>query len=68
MPSATDQVLTEAQELKAWICALLAISNEVDDAQPHLRREALEVMQREIQNASALIRTWAADLEVEIAE
>ena len=64
----TDQVLTEAQELKAWICELLTISNEVEDAQPHRRREVLEGMQLGIQNASALIRTWAADLEVEIAE
>lgn len=57
----------EIHELKTSLCAVLSMSNEVNRHRnwSTARHEALEEMHEAVQSASALIRTYAADLLVE---
>jgi hypothetical protein len=61
--------VTEAQELKTQLCAVLTMSNAVaEETDPVGRRLALEHMQRSIQDARHLIETYAVDLLVELED
>lgn len=61
--------MTEAQELKTQLCVVLSLSNDVEaETDPIGRRLALEQMQKAIQDAGPLLKTYAADLMVELED
>lgn len=61
--------MTEAQELKAQLCAVLTLSNlAAAETDPIARRRALEEMQTAVQDARPLLETYAADLLVELED
>jgi len=61
--------VTEVQELKAQLVAVLSLSNAVEGvSDPLVRRLALDELQSAIQSARPLLETYAADLLVELED
>lgn len=62
-----SSVLTEAQELKIQLLAVLQMSDDVQgETDPVGRRLALEHLQQAIQDARPLLQHYAVDLVVEL--
>lgn len=61
--------MTEAQELKAQLVAVLSLSNGVEaETDPVGRRLALDHLQRSIQGARPILEYYAVDLVVELED
>lgn len=61
-----DPAQREIRELKAQLCAVLSLSNDVQNAESDAElTDAVNALQGSIQASSALIRTYACDLVVE---
>lgn len=54
--------MTEIQQMQAQLVAAFVLSNEVNEAQPHARREALEALHSAIQSAAPMFTVMAAEL------
>lgn len=54
--------MDELTELKTQLVALMCLSDEIEETQPHARRQALENMQSVIQGARARIICYALDI------
>lgn len=54
--------MTEENRAKFQLVCALVLSNQVEAAQPHARREALEALHAAIQSAREQIKLYAIDV------